>query len=105
MGCVAAVVPQPFVRIGDNLWADGNQGREPWRFTPWQNWSLANNNNQGADGTNYCALMQKNIQFRYELMPYLYTLMYNDTINGTPMDTPVAFNYLRRQQHAVAERV
>jgi hypothetical protein len=76
-----------------NLWADGNQGREPWRFTPWQNWSLANNNNQGADGTNYFALMQKNVQFRYELMPYLYTLMYNDTINGTPMDTPVAFNY------------
>jgi len=77
----------------DNLWADGNQGREPWRFNPSQNWSLANNNNQGADGTNYYALMQKNIQFRYELMPYLYTLMYNDTVNGTPIDTPVVFNY------------
>ena len=37
--------------------------------------------------------MRNNIQFHYELMPYLYTLMYNDTINGTPIDTPVAFNY------------
>ncbi len=77
----------------DNLWSDGNQGREPWRFTPWQNWNLANNTFNGADGTNYCNLMRNNIQFRYELMPYLYTLMYNDTINGTPMDTPVVFNY------------
>jgi len=78
---------------GANVWADGNQGREPWRFNPSQNWSLANNNNQGANGTNYYALMQKNIQFRYELMPYLYTLMYNDTVNGSPIDTPVVFNY------------
>jgi alpha-glucosidase len=77
----------------DNLWADGNQGREPWRFTPTQNWSYANNNNQGANGTDYCALMRKNIQFRYELMPYLYTLMYNDTVNGNPINTPVVYNY------------
>ncbi|MGD0059463.1 MAG: TIM-barrel domain-containing protein [Verrucomicrobiia bacterium] len=87
----------PFYRShsqnGDNLWSDGNQGREPWRFTPWQNWSYANNNNQGANGTNYCALMQKNIQFRYQLMPYLYTLMYNDTVNGNPINTPVVYNY------------
>jgi len=87
----------PFYRShssnGDNLWADGNQGREPWRFTPTQNWSYANNNNQGANGTNYCALMQKNIQFRYQLMPYLYTLMYNDTVNGNPINTPVVYNY------------
>ena len=45
------------------------------------------------NGTDYCSLMRKNIQFRYQLMPYLYTLMYNDTINGTPINTPVAFNY------------
>jgi hypothetical protein len=37
--------------------------------------------------------MRNNIQFRYELMPYLYTLMYNATVNGIPMNTPVYFNY------------
>jgi alpha-glucosidase len=71
---------------GDNVWPDGNQGREPWRFTPWQN-------NPSADGTDYCTLMRNNIQFRYQLMPYLYTLMYNSTANGTPMNTPVFFDY------------
>ncbi len=71
---------------GDNVWPDGNQGREPWRFTPSQNYPA-------ADGTNYYALMQKNIQFRYQLMPYLYTLMYDSTIDGKPMNTPVFFNH------------
>jgi alpha-glucosidase (family GH31 glycosyl hydrolase) len=88
---------------GANVWADGNQGREPWRFNPSQNWSLANNNNQGANGTNYYALMQKNIQFRYELMPYLYTLMYNDTVNGNADRYPCRVQLLRGQQHALAE--
>jgi alpha-glucosidase len=66
---------------GDNVWSDGNQGREPWRFSP---------ANAGSD---YCSLMRKNIQFRYQLMPYLYTLMYNSTTNGLPINTPVFFNY------------
>ncbi len=71
---------------GDNVWPDGNQGREPWRFTPWQN-------SPSADGTDYCSLMRKNIQFRYKLMPYLYTLMRNAAVNGTPMNTPTVFDY------------
>jgi alpha-glucosidase len=71
---------------GDNVWPDGNQGREPWRFNSWQN-------SPSPDGTDYCGLMRKNIQFRYQLMPYLYTLMYNSTTNGLPINTPVFFNY------------
>ena len=66
---------------GDNVWADGNQGREPWRFSP---------ANAGSD---YCSLMRNNIQFRYKLMPYLYTLMRNANVNGTPINTPTYFNY------------
>jgi alpha-glucosidase len=66
---------------GDNVWPDGNQGREPWRFSP---------ANAGFD---YCSLMRNNIQFRYQLMPYLYTLMRNAAVSGTPMNTPTVFNY------------
>lgn len=71
---------------GGNMWADGSQGREPWRFTPHQNFPQ-------ADGIDYCGLIRSIIQFRYKLMPYLYTLMQDSTVNGTPLNTPTFFNY------------
>src|SRR5205823_4838348 len=52
------------------------QGREPWRFSePYQ------------------SQMRNDIQFRYKLMPYLYTLMYNSTQNGAPINLPTAFQF------------
>ena len=70
----------PFYRShsekGSNVWPDGNQGREPWRF---------------ADP--YQSYMRNNIQFRYKLMPYLYSLAYNSTQTGEPMNTPTVFKY------------
>ncbi len=63
-------------RKGDNVWPDGNQGREPWRFPdPYQ------------------SAMRNSIQLRYMLMPYLYTLAYNCTQTGKPMNTPAVVNY------------
>src|SRR5437667_6661615 len=76
----------PFYRShsekGSNVYADGNQGREPWRFSTGNGFSQ-----------DYCSLMRNNIQFRYKLMPYLYTLAYNSTQNGQPMNTPTAFQF------------
>ena len=63
-------------RKGDDVWPSGDQGREPWRYAePYQ-----------SD-------MRNCIQFRYKLMPYLYTLAYNATQTGEPMNTPPVFKY------------
>jgi len=68
----------PFFRNhsqGDT-WPNGDQGREPWRYAePYQ------------------SAMRNSIQFRYKLMPYLYTLAYNATQTGEPMNTPPVFKY------------
>jgi len=50
--------------------------REPWRFAePYQS-------------------MQRDlIKFRYRLMPYFYTLAYESTQTGEPMNVPPAFDY------------
>jgi alpha-glucosidase len=70
-------------RKGDNVWPDGNQGREPWRFPdPYQ------------------SAMRSCIQFRYQLMPYLYTLAYNASQTGEPMNTPPVFKYYADQNTA-----
>lgn len=62
----------PYFRIH----SQGGADREPFRFDPY-----------------YRDLMVKNIKQRYQLMPYLYTLMYNSTVTGTPMNMPVVMNY------------
>jgi alpha-glucosidase len=63
-------------RKGSDVWPNGEQGREPWRYPdPYQ-----------SD-------MRNCIQFRYKLMPYLYTLAYNATQTGEPMNTPPVFKY------------
>jgi alpha-glucosidase len=63
-------------RKTSDVWPDGSQGREPWRYPePYQ-----------GD-------MLRCIQFRYELMPYLYTLAYHATQTGEPMNTPPVFQY------------
>ena len=63
-------------RKGDNVWPSGDQGREPWRYPdPYQ------------------SAMRNCIQFRYKLMPYLYTLAYNSTQTGEPMNTPTVFKF------------
>ena len=70
-------------RKGDNVWPSGDQGREPWRFPdPYQ-----------SD-------MRNCIQLRYKLMPYLYTLAYNCTQTGEPMNTPPVFKYYADQNTA-----
>ena len=63
-------------RKGDDNWPNGDQGREPWRFAE-----------------PYKSEMRTDIQFRYKLMPYLYTLMYNFTQTGQPMNVPTAFQF------------
>jgi alpha-glucosidase len=67
---------------GSNVYADGNQGREPFRFTP----------SNGFD-RDYSTLMKGNIRFRYRLLPYLYSLAYHATQTGEPMNTPTAFQF------------
>jgi len=78
---------------GDNVWPDGNQGREPWRFSP---------ANAGFD---YCSLMRNNIQFRYQLMPYLYTLMRNAAVGGTPMKYACRVQLLHRREYVFPQRI
>jgi len=63
-------------RKGDDVWPGGDQGREPWRY-----------------GEPYQSDMRNSIEFRYKLMPYLYTLAYNATQTGEPMNTPPVFKY------------
>ena len=51
--------------------------REPWRFK------------------DITFERQKDVtRLRYELMPYLYTLMYNSTQTGMPMNTPTVFEFI-----------
>lgn len=52
--------------------------REPWRTS------------FSATGRSQ---MREIIKFRYKLMPYLYTLAYNSTQNGEPMNTPPVFKF------------
>jgi alpha-glucosidase len=55
----------------------GTLEREPWKF-----------------GEPYTSAMRKSIKFRYQLMPYLYTLARQSTLDGTPMNVPVVFNFI-----------
>ncbi len=68
----------PFFRNhsqGDT-WPNGDQGREPWRYSdPYQ------------------SAMRNSIQFRYKLLPYLYTLAYNCSQTGEPMNEPTVAKY------------
>ncbi len=41
----------------------------------------------------YRNAMIRSIRLRYELMPYLYTLAHQSTVNGTPMNTPTVFHF------------
>ncbi|MBU1694090.1 MAG: DUF5110 domain-containing protein [Verrucomicrobia bacterium] len=50
--------------------------REPWRFSE-----------------PYKSQMRDLIKLRYKLMPYLYTLAYDSTQNGEPMNVPPVFDY------------
>lgn len=54
----------------------GAADREPWRFSD-----------------PHKSMMRDGIKFRYKLMPYLYTLAYNFTQNGEPMNTPTVFKF------------
>ena len=73
-------------RKGDDVWPSGDQGREPWRYPdPYQ------------------SAMRNCIQFRYKLMPYLYTLAYNATQTGEPMNTPTVFKFYGDQNTASAQ--
>ena len=70
-------------RKGDDVWPSGDQGREPWRYSdPYQ------------------SAMRNCIQLRYKLMPYLYTLAYNSTQTGEPLNTPPVFKYYADQNTA-----
>jgi alpha-glucosidase len=55
---------------------NGDIDREPWKY-----------------GEPYQTYMRNIIQFRYKLMPYLYSLAYNATQTGEPMNTPTVFKY------------
>lgn len=44
-------------------------------------------------GETYTAFNKEWIQFRYRLMPYLYSLAYEASTNGVPMNVPVAFHF------------
>lgn len=50
--------------------------REPWRF-----------------GSYFGDKMRDSIRFRYRLMPYLYTLAYQSTVSGQPMNTPTVMHF------------
>ena len=63
-------------RKGDDVWPSGDQGREPWRY---------------ADP--YQSAMRNSIQLRYKMLPYLYTLAYNCTQTGEPMNEPTVAKY------------
>ena len=54
----------------------GNDEREPWRY-----------------GTYYEGLLRDIIKFRYELMPYMYTLAHESTAQGIPMNTPAVMHF------------
>lgn len=50
--------------------------REPWRFSD-----------------PHRSMQRELIKFRYKLMPYFYTLAYESTQNGEPMNVPPVFDY------------
>lgn len=50
--------------------------QEPWEF-----------------GEAYTMWNRRIIQLRYQLMPYFYTLAYQASVSGAPMNTPVAFYF------------
>jgi alpha-glucosidase len=54
----------------------GNAEREPWRYGDW-----------------YGGKMVDTIKFRYQLMPYLYSLAYQSSVNGIPMNTPTVMHF------------
>jgi len=66
-------VLNPFCR---NHSQKGDVEREPWRF-----------------GEPYTSLMRNSIKFRYRLMPYLYTLAHESTVDGMPMNAPTVFHF------------
>ena len=70
-------------RKDDDKRPGGDQGREPWRY-----------------GEPYQSDMRSCIQFRYKLMPYLYTLAYNATRTGEPMNAPTVLKYFADQNTA-----
>lgn len=45
------------------------------------------------DGGTFTEWNRRWIKFRYEIMPYLYTLMEQSTTNGTPINVPTAFHF------------
>ncbi|MCB1128538.1 MAG: DUF5110 domain-containing protein, partial [Verrucomicrobiae bacterium] len=53
-----------------------NEQREPWRY-----------------GDYYGGLMRNIIKFRYQLMPYLYTLAHQSSVDGIPMNTPTVMHF------------
>jgi len=63
----------PFFRNHAN---NNSAAREPWVF-----------------GEPYKSMLRDGIKFRYKLMPYLYTLAYNFTQTGEPMNTPAVFKF------------
>jgi len=62
-------------RKGDDIHGP-DQGREPWRY---------------ADP--YQSAMRNSIQLRYKMLPYLYTLAYNCSQTGEPMNEPTVAKY------------
>jgi len=44
-------------------------------------------------GEPYTSLLRENIKLRYELMPFLYSLMKESTVSGIPMNTPTVFQF------------
>jgi len=54
----------------------GNDEREPWRY-----------------GSYYEGLLRNIIKFRYRLMPYMYTLAYQSSVSGIPMNTPAVMHF------------
>jgi len=56
---------------------NGTGPQEPWAY-----------------GEPYTGLIRDTIKFRYELMPYLYTLSHESTVSGIPMNTPTVFHFM-----------
>jgi len=54
----------------------GNDEREPWRY-----------------GSFYEGHLRNIIKFRYRLMPYIYTLAYESSVSGVPMNTPAVMHF------------
>lgn len=68
----------PFCR---NHNATGNPGQEPWAF-----------------GEPYESACRKAIEIRYTLLPHLYTLFQQASVDGTPVMRPLFFHYPQDKQ-------